>query len=43
MGAQRATVLIDADGCVRHVIPKASPKTHDDEVLAAVGELQSAA
>ncbi len=43
MGAQRATFLIDADGCVRHVIPKASPKTHDDEVLAALGELQSAA
>ena len=42
MGAQRATFLIDAGGCVRHVIPKASPKTHDDEVLAAVGELQSA-
>jgi peroxiredoxin Q/BCP len=43
MGAQRATFLIDADGCVRHVIPKASPKTHDDEVLKAIGELAAAA
>ena len=43
MGAQRATFLIDRDGCVRHVIPKASPKTHDDEVLRAVSHLQSAA
>ena len=32
-GAQRATFLIDEDGVVTHVIPKASPKTHDDEVL----------
>ncbi len=41
MGAQRATFLIDAGGCVRHVIPKASPKTHDDEVLKALGKLQT--
>jgi peroxiredoxin Q/BCP len=38
-GAQRATFVIDEDGVVRHVIPKASPKTHDDEVLAALGDL----
>jgi thioredoxin-dependent peroxiredoxin len=37
MGAQRATFLIDEEGAVRHVIPKASPKTHDEEVLAALG------
>ena len=43
MGAQRATFIIDAEGVVRHVIPKASPKTHDDEVLAALDELQLAA
>lgn len=43
MGAQRATFIIDADGCVRHVIPKASPKTHDDEVLEALAEMQRAA
>ena len=39
MGAQRATFIIDAAGCIRHVIPKASPKTHDDEVLKALGAL----
>ena len=39
MGAQRATFLIDEEGIVRHVIPKASPKTHDDEVLAALAAL----
>jgi peroxiredoxin Q/BCP len=36
MGVQRATFIIDGDGKVVHVIPKASPKTHDDEVLAAL-------
>jgi peroxiredoxin Q/BCP len=35
-GAQRATFIIDADGVIAHVIPKASPKTHDDEVLKAL-------
>ena len=39
MGAQRATFIIDAAGTVVHVIPKASPKTHDDEVLAALATL----
>ncbi len=43
MGAQRATFIIGPDGRVEHVIPKASPKTHDDEVLAALGELRPAA
>jgi peroxiredoxin Q/BCP len=38
-GNQRATFVIDADGIVRHVLPKVSPKTHDDEVLAALSEL----
>ena len=42
-GAQRATFLIDEQGVVRHVIPKASPKTHDDEVLAALGDLKTTA
>ena len=32
-GAARATFIIDGEGTVVHVIPKASPKTHDDEVL----------
>jgi len=35
-GAQRATFVIDEQGVVRHVIPKVSPKTHDDEVLAVL-------
>jgi peroxiredoxin Q/BCP len=38
-GALRATFVIDEEGVVRHVIPKASPKTHDDEVLTALAEL----
>ena len=36
-GAQRATFVIGPDGTIAHVIPKASPKTHDEEVLAALG------
>lgn len=43
MGALRATFVIDAEGVVRHVIPKVSPKTHDDEVLKALDELAAAA
>ena len=35
-GVQRATFIIDPEGRIAHVIPKASPKTHDDEVLAAL-------
>ena len=41
-GALRATFIIDGDGVIRHVIPKASPKTHDDEVLKALGDLAAA-
>ena len=42
-GVQRATFVLDEDGVVRHVIPKVSPKTHDDEVLAVLGgEMASA-
>ena len=36
MGVQRATFIIGPDGVVQHVIPKASPKTHDDDVLAVL-------
>ena len=39
-GNQRATFLIDEEGIVRHVIPKASPKTHDDEVLQALAHVR---
>jgi peroxiredoxin Q/BCP len=41
-GAVRATYVIDAEGVVRHVIPKVSPKTHDDEVLGVLAELTAA-
>jgi peroxiredoxin Q/BCP len=33
-GALRATFVIDAEGIVSAVIPKVSPKTHDEQVLA---------
>src|SRR3954471_18293164 len=36
MGIQRATFIVDPEGRVEHVIPKVKPKTHDDEVLAAL-------
>src|SRR3954452_1557300 len=39
MGAQRSTFVIDEAGSVVHVIEKASPKTHDEEVLAALASL----
>ena len=41
-GNLRATFILDEAGVVRHVIPKASPKTHDDVVLAALAELPAA-
>ena len=39
MGVQRATFIIDPEGMVAKVFPKVSPKTHDDDVLKALGEL----
>ena len=41
-GNQRATFLIDEDGVVSHVLPKVSPKTHDDEVLSLLGATKGA-
>jgi peroxiredoxin Q/BCP len=38
-GAQRATFLIDPEGTVAEVIPKVSPKTHDEQVLKILGDL----
>ena len=38
-GAIRSTFIIDAGGTVVHVIPKASPKTHDADVLKFLAEL----
>ena len=43
MSVTRSTFIIDAEGTVVHVIPKASPKTHDDQVLKALDELGAAA
>jgi peroxiredoxin Q/BCP len=42
-GVQRATFIIHPEGKIVHVIEKASPKTHDDEVFATLGELDQAA
>ena len=41
-GALRATFIIDPDGTVAKVFPKVSPKTHDEVVLEALGELSTA-
>lgn len=41
-GALRATFVIAPDGTVAHVIPKVTPKTHDDEVLAVLEQLAAA-
>jgi thioredoxin-dependent peroxiredoxin len=43
MGVMRSTFVIDAEGRVARVFPKVSPKTHDEVVLAALGELAAAA
>jgi peroxiredoxin Q/BCP len=42
MGAMRSTFIIDPDGNVAKVFPKVSPKTHDEIVLAALGDLTAA-
>jgi thioredoxin-dependent peroxiredoxin len=41
-GAARATFVIDGDGTVAHVIPRVTPRTHDDEVLAVLEQLAAA-
>ena len=38
-GVQRATFVIDPEGIVADVIPKVSPKTHDEQVLKILGDL----
>jgi peroxiredoxin Q/BCP len=43
MGVIRSTYIIDPDGTVAKVFPKVSPKTHDEVVLKALGELAAAA
>lgn len=39
-GVQRATFIVDPKGKVATVFPKVSPKTHDDQVLGALHQLQ---
>lgn len=41
-GVTRSTFLIDPDGTIAEVFPKVSPKTHDEKVLEALRELQTA-
>jgi thioredoxin-dependent peroxiredoxin len=41
-GATRTTFVIDGSGTVAHVIPKVTPRTHDDEVLAVLEQLAAA-
>ncbi|MGN6188634.1 MAG: thioredoxin-dependent thiol peroxidase [Conexibacter sp.] len=42
MGALRTTFVIDPEGVVRHVIPRVTPRTHDDEVLTVLEQLAAA-
>ncbi len=41
-GATRTTYIIGPDGTVAHVIPRVTPRTHDDEVLAVLEQLTAA-
>jgi peroxiredoxin Q/BCP len=43
LGTTRTTFIIDGSGTVAHVIPRVTPRTHDDEVLAVLEELAAAA
>jgi len=42
MGVQRSTFVIDREGTIAKVFPKVSPKTHDELVLGALGEVAGA-
>lgn len=42
MGIQRATFVVGPDGKLARVFPKVTPKTHDDVILKALGELSAA-
>ncbi|MFL5827746.1 MAG: peroxiredoxin, partial [Thermoleophilaceae bacterium] len=43
MGINRSTFIIGANGTIERAFPKVSPKTHDDLVLGALGELREVA
>jgi thioredoxin-dependent peroxiredoxin len=38
-GVERTTFVIDPEGRIARILPRVSPETHDDEVLAALEEL----
>jgi thioredoxin-dependent peroxiredoxin len=40
-GVQRTTYIVGPEGKIAHVIPKVTPTTHDDEVLAALSALSA--
>jgi peroxiredoxin Q/BCP len=42
-GVTRSTYVIDPEGRIAKAFPKVSPKTHDEIVLTALGELGAAA
>ena len=42
MGNERTTFVIDGEGKIARVFPNVSPKTHDEVVLEALGELAAA-
>jgi peroxiredoxin Q/BCP len=42
-GVERTTFIIDATGRIARVLPKVSPKRHDELVLGALDELAAAA
>jgi peroxiredoxin Q/BCP len=41
-GALPATFIIEPDGIVARVIPRVTPRTHDDEVLTVLEQLAAA-
>jgi peroxiredoxin Q/BCP len=43
MGIIRSTTIVDGDGKVARHFPKVTPKTHDDVILKALGELNATA
>lgn len=42
MGVQRATFIIGRDGRIARVFPRVQPKKHDDQVLKALAEINTA-
>jgi len=41
MGVERTTFLIDPQGKIAQIFPSVDPKTHSQQVLTALAELQS--